>query len=221
MTVKKILSHRIIAGRVRRARTESRILESALHVFAEKGPSAPVIDDFIKAARISRGTFYNYFKSTDELLQAVSALLSDELSSSIEEEICHIEDPELKYCTALRLWMAKAELDRSWCSFIAKVWFEGGITHYFSDRDLGLSIKKGMFHCVSTDIGTDISWGTMRQAMLRLAEDPQRHGYGDVIVRQILIGLGIQSEKLDEFMAYPLDIINIDSCTFSKSHVGA
>ena len=213
MTAEKQLNHRVVVGRRRRAKTESKVLEAALHVFAEKGPSAPVIDDFIKAAGIARGTFYNYFKSTDELLQATSEWLSDELSASIEKEIFNLKDPELRHCTAMRLWMTKAESDPAWCSFIAKIWFEGGITHHFATRDLRLGIKNGVFHCANPKIGFDISLGTMRQAMLRLAEEQQRQGYGDIVVRQIFLGLGMKPEKIDELMAHPLHVLNIDSHT--------
>ena len=40
---------------------------------AEHGPDIPVVDDFVKAAGVSRGTFYNYFKSTSELFEAIAA----------------------------------------------------------------------------------------------------------------------------------------------------
>ncbi|HJV72578.1 MAG TPA: TetR/AcrR family transcriptional regulator [Noviherbaspirillum sp.] len=213
VTPEKPLNHRVVVGRRRRAKTESKVLEAALHVFAEKGPSAPVIDDFIKAAGIARGTFYNYFKSTDELLQATSAWLSDELSASIEKEIFHLKDPELRHCTAMRLWMTKAESDPAWCAFISKIWFEGGITHRFATRDLRLGIKKGVFQCANEIVGFDISLGTMRQAMLRLAEGKKQKGYSEIVVRQIFVGLGVAPEKIDELMSHPLNAMNIDSHT--------
>ena len=61
--------HRTRVGRERRERTQARIIEAALRVFAEKGPDAPIIDDFIKAAGVARGTFYNYFPSKDAILR--------------------------------------------------------------------------------------------------------------------------------------------------------
>ena len=42
--------HRTRVGRERSARTETRILEAALGVFADMGPDAPKIDDFVRAA---------------------------------------------------------------------------------------------------------------------------------------------------------------------------
>jgi hypothetical protein len=42
-------------GALRREKTRNRLIESALGVFAEKGPDAPLIDDFIAAAGVARG----------------------------------------------------------------------------------------------------------------------------------------------------------------------
>ena len=58
--------------------------ESALLVFAEKGVDVPVIDDVIAAAGVSRGTFYNYFRTNAELLVAAIEELGNELVDMIE-----------------------------------------------------------------------------------------------------------------------------------------
>src|SRR5271165_4388978 len=89
------VDHRTIEGRRRRAITETKIIHAAVQVFADQGLEAPVIDDFIRAAGIARGTFYNYFKSTDELLRATSELLTEEVISSIDNKIRSLKDPAI------------------------------------------------------------------------------------------------------------------------------
>ena len=81
------VDHRTRVGRERRARTESRIVEAALHVFAERGPDAPVIDEFVRAAGVSRGTFYNHFESVEELLHATSAWTTRQVVQSVERDL--------------------------------------------------------------------------------------------------------------------------------------
>lgn len=197
-------NHRTVVGRRRRARTEAKILEAALAVFAEKGPDAPVIDDFVRAAGIARGTFYNYFRSPGELLQATSDWLTDDIIESIETEVGRIRDPVRRHATGLRLWMRKAESDRAWCAFVARVWFRGGFAAFAPLRDIRMGIKKGAFHCPSADVGFDLALGTLRQAMIRLAEEPDLKNYGDNVARVILQGLGLQPAVIDEVMAHPL-----------------
>ena len=60
--------HRTRVAAERRARMHRKLVESALLVFAEKGVDASVIEDVIAAADVSRGTFYNYFRTNGELL---------------------------------------------------------------------------------------------------------------------------------------------------------
>ncbi|MDY0068108.1 MAG: TetR/AcrR family transcriptional regulator [Steroidobacteraceae bacterium] len=198
------INHRTVVGRRRRAQTEAKILEAALKVFAEKGPDVPVIEDFIQAAGIARGTFYNYFKSTEELLQATSDWLTDDIVESIETEIGRIRDPVRRHATGLRLWMRKAEMDRAWCAFVARVWFRGGFATFAPLRDIRMGIKKGRFHCPSPEVGFDMSMGTVRQAMIRLAEEDSLRNYGDSVTIVILQGLGLEPAMIEEVMAGPL-----------------
>ncbi|NMM28935.1 MAG: TetR/AcrR family transcriptional regulator [Glaciimonas sp.] len=201
------VNHRTIVGRHRRAKTEAKIIEAALHVFAEKGRDAPVIEDFIKAANIARGTFYNYFKSTNELLTATSTWLTDDLIESIESEIKTIDDPVLRHGIGLRLWMGKAESDSSWCGFVTGIWFHGGFALKAPLRDIRMGIKSGGFNCPDASVGFDLAMGTMRQGMIRLINNPSlrlRKDFGNKIAQIILQGLGASPTKIAEVLKYPL-----------------
>jgi AcrR family transcriptional regulator len=165
-----------------------------------------VIDDFIKAAGIARGTFYYYFKSTAELLKATSTWLAGDLVESIEKEVRVIKDPVARHGMGCRLWMRKAELDPAWCAFVAGTWFQEGFALAAPLRDLRLGIKAGGFHCPSANAAYDLAMGTLRQGMIRLMQNPklrQAH-YGDVIVQILLQGLGADPDKIAEIMKCPL-----------------
>src|SRR5215472_11412241 len=88
---KASVDHRTRVGQARRARTQARIIAAALRVFTEHGPQdPPVIDDFIRAAGVARGTFYNYYKSVGELLEATRKWLEDDFIESIEAEVASL-----------------------------------------------------------------------------------------------------------------------------------
>jgi AcrR family transcriptional regulator len=57
----------------------SRLLESALTVFARKGFHETRIDDVCAAAGISRATFYRYFDGKEALFDALVDVMSDEV----------------------------------------------------------------------------------------------------------------------------------------------
>lgn len=75
-------SNRLSQTASRRERTKAQnrrtILEAATRVFAELGYGATTVRDIIRATSLASGTFYNYFKSKEEVFQALrdeSALL--------------------------------------------------------------------------------------------------------------------------------------------------
>lgn len=210
-----IINHRTIVGRNRRNKTEARIIEAALHVFAKRGADAPVIDDFIKAAGIARGTFYNYFSNTDELLFATSTWLTDDMTRSIENEIKLIKDPVVRHGVGLRLWMRKARLDTAWCGFVSTVWFQGGFASEAPLRDIRLGIKAKKMSCPSAECGWDMTLGTMRQAMIRLLKEPKlaKTDYADQIIDIILQGLGVSTQLRQQILAYQLPEVRISPKT--------
>src|SRR5580693_220457 len=61
------------SGKREMTKTQNRqtILEAARTVFAELGYGATTVRDIIRATPLASGTFYNYFKSKEEVFQAI------------------------------------------------------------------------------------------------------------------------------------------------------
>jgi len=64
-------------------RTE--LLDAAERLFAERGLSATTVADITGAAGVSKGSFYGYFSSRDELVEALNARLGDELFAVLDD----------------------------------------------------------------------------------------------------------------------------------------
>ena len=60
---------------------ERKLLNTALHLFSEKGIKKTSIQDIVKDAGIAKGTFYLYFKDKYELQDVLLAKTSHELFS--------------------------------------------------------------------------------------------------------------------------------------------
>jgi len=65
------------ALRARGRRTLERLLDAGARVFAERGYHAARVDDIVKAARTSHGTFYLYFASKEDLFRALALDVAD------------------------------------------------------------------------------------------------------------------------------------------------
>jgi len=62
------------------------ILEAARQVFAELGFGATTVRDIIRATPLASGTFYNYFKSKEEVYQAIQDELALTLRPRLRDE---------------------------------------------------------------------------------------------------------------------------------------
>lgn len=187
--------HRSRVARERRQRTEARILESALAVFAEKGPDAPRIDDFIRAAGIARGTFYNYYRSTEELLEATSHVLEDALIESINVELERLENPLERLATGIRLWLRKAQEDAVWCRFTVRVRRRAMGVERELGNDLRNAMRAGLIRTVDVQVARDLVVGTILEAMNRMINDTVAATYAQNVAQSILLGLGADRRR--------------------------
>lgn len=67
--------------RARGQRTMRRLLDAGISVFATRGYHSARVDDIVKAAKTSHGTFYLYFANKEDLFQALVADVADELAA--------------------------------------------------------------------------------------------------------------------------------------------
>lgn len=68
-------SPQVLDGKRARLKAENRqaILEAARGVFARTGYEATTVRDIIRETELAAGTFYNYFKSKEEVFQALAS----------------------------------------------------------------------------------------------------------------------------------------------------
>lgn len=195
------INHRTRVGQERSNKTRTRILDAAMRVFAEKGPDTPVIQDFIFAANMSRGTFYNYFKSIDELLIATSKQLEDDLIVSIQAEIETMPQPVERMTFGMLLWLQKAAADPIWCAFVNRVAHHSNMVESQVTHDLREGIITGQFRCPDIKVGYDLVVGTLRQAMNRMLSEKVSANYPRQVVHTVLQGLGVTDNQIRTLLA--------------------
>jgi AcrR family transcriptional regulator len=191
-------------GAERRARMRVRILEAAVQVFAQKGGDSPVIDDFIRAAGVSRGTFYNYFRTIEELLGATVAWFADDLIRSIDPEVARLKEPALRLATAIRMYLRWAASDAQWCAFMAKIPRIGMIAERRIKRDLREGLRTGVFRYNAAPAAEDLVIGASQQAIRRMAEGDVASDHGDEVVSLMLRGLGVPGPRVAAILSVPL-----------------
>lgn len=116
-------------GRVLRARghrTRARLLAAGAEVIAAKGLHAARVDDIVKAARSSHGTFYLYFSSKEDLFEELVTEVAGEVRALVAE-LPMVSDTE-KGRAGLRAWLDRfADLYEARGSII-RAWTEAELT---------------------------------------------------------------------------------------------
>lgn len=196
--------HRTRVGQRRRAQTRRQIVAAALGVFAEKGLDAPVIDDFIRAAGVARGTFYNHFASTSELLDAATRMLEDNVMRSTLAAIGDIDDPARRLATGVRLWLYWSRQDKIGCAFVVRSRFRGPLVEKQLAADLRGGRDAGKFRFPSVETARDLLVGTILEAMRRMMDARVPKTYTDDVARLVLQGLGADKRSVDRLMTRPL-----------------
>jgi AcrR family transcriptional regulator len=178
----------------------ARICAAALGVFAAKGSDSPVIDDFIKAAGVSRGTFYNHFRTTEELFVATSAWLENELMQAIQGAIAGLDDPLQRLATGVRIWLRHSRDDAVFCAFVVRSRYRGPLVEKHLGADLQVGIRLGRFHVPGPGVARDLVIGTVREAMSRMLDKRMPRGYPDDVARVILRGLGVDARAIRQVL---------------------
>ncbi len=89
--------------RARGKATRARLLQAGMHVFSAKGFHATRVDDIVKRAKTSHGTFYLYFTAKDDLFEQLVAEVSAELEA-ITRALPDVRDDEAGRA-ALEEWL--------------------------------------------------------------------------------------------------------------------
>lgn len=200
--------HRPRVAAERRERMRKRLIESAMIVFAEKGVGASVIPDVVAAAEVSQGSFYNYFRTNEELLAAVGDELSGEMVQLIETVVGDMADPAERVATAIRCYLNLARSNRLLARFLAAAGLRMVVQYHATFRylpdDLQEGQKQGVFADVPLDIVLDLVSGAGMAALDRMARGRTPKDYPDKIVAAMLRMLGMGVADADRLVAAPL-----------------
>ena len=191
-----------------------RLVETAMIVFANRGVGASVIPEVVAAAEVSQGSFYNYFRTNEDLLAAVSNELSTEMIDLIESAAGDIADPARKVASAVRCYLHLARSHRLLARFLAGAGLRlagasaearrHSAVYDFLPADLEAGQAGGAFAAMPVEIAVDVVKGACLVAIDRMAHGRVAKDYPDRIATAILRALGVPGAEADRLVAQPL-----------------
>lgn len=195
-------NHRSLTAERRRDAMRMRLINAAISVFATRGRSGVVIADVIKAAKVSRGSFYNYYRTTDDLLADACHELSEEVVLASVEATQDLSDHVLRFAAGVHYVLATADAYPVFGQFAGNMGFGARAPQL----DLSVMLRAlmtegreaGVFNIPDLAATCDMIEGTIVRAVARIsAEGPPADSYHHAIVATVLRGLGVDATRAD------------------------
>ena len=196
-------NHRTIVAEERRKKTRARLLKGAFQVFSQFGAEAKVIDKVIKTAGVSRGTFYNYFRTNEELIMEVSKEVSNEIIRIVDPIVLQQRDPAERIACGLILVIRLAMRAPILAQFVARggpvAMSTGNLTTDVVPREIRDGIASGHFSITDEELAFDLVLGPVIMAFHRIAQGQVSESYSGQFTQAVLQSLGVETKLAKKY----------------------
>jgi len=200
--------HRQRVAAKRRQRMRSLLLNSALRLLVENGTASPSIDDIISAARVSRGTFYKYFPSSDAILRELVEKIAERWVQVADPIVCGHDDPAEHIARGIRLASILAIHQPAVAGILGRLGWAGYQAPNmleFVRRDIEEGVRRNRFRRMPIALGFNIVAGAAMSAMHRMLESECRDDFSELAAAVALCALGVEEAAADAISRSPLD----------------
>jgi AcrR family transcriptional regulator len=195
------LQARAAVAEQRRAQTRDRLLAAAEAVIAEKGFDGVSIEEFVRAAGVSRGTFYNYFPTTSDLLGALNHRVAAHLDALLAEVAQQRRDPATLLARSLHTVLSAYFADpvRGWVA----LQLAGSRTPraaIFEERFALLyreGVRHGQFRAIEMVSAWTLAFGSMRMIQRDLVAGAAAEVHSIEVVALILAAFGVPYDQAE------------------------
>jgi AcrR family transcriptional regulator len=191
-----------------RARTRELLLDAAVRVFARKGAGAAAIHEIAAEAGVANGTFYNYFRTREALLEATSLRLAERLHLAIAASRSAVDDPAERVAIGCRRFVLQAAQDSVWAAALLRVWHSTPTPSTKAAdpllADLRAGRRRGRLRYDSEAAALDLVQGTVLTAMRTVLEGRAGAAHASAVAAMVLRALGVAADEADAIAARSL-----------------
>jgi AcrR family transcriptional regulator len=198
-----------------RARTRAMLLDAAVRVFARKGAGAAAIHEIAAEAGVANGTFYNYFRSREDLVAAASVRLAERFDREIAASRVAVADPAERVAIGCRRFVLRAMHDRTWAAALLRVWASSSVltarTAAGLLADLRAGRRRGRLRYESEQAAVDLAQGTVLAGMRTVLEGRAAEAHAAAVAALVLRGLGVDGPDAQAIVRRPLPPLATDA----------
>ena len=193
----------------KREKTRTKLLEAAKQVMAGKGVEGTTIAEIAAAADVAPGTFYNYFTTREQILDAVATSLVDEFRHVMAAIQRSIDDPAERIAVAVRLFLERVREDALWGWFMARYGpslpiLRDQTREIIRERIIGEGLSRKRFRLPSTRAVGDLITGTTVTALRSILEGRASVDMAPEVAELILRSLGVSIEEAHAIARRPI-----------------
>ena len=194
--------HRVRVARARREKMRAHLLQSVLSVCAgRKLTGATVIEDVVRHAEVSRGTFYKYFDSLDEAVTQLAFALAEQMTFDISNVYDVLDDPVKRTATGVQTFLARAWINPDWGRFLTHLGLLDGENGLISSKvkgDIRLGVETGEYSVISIDLAADLLMGAKHEAIRRIVSGERDPAYIRGVTTMVLRSFGVPPRKAEK-----------------------
>ncbi|EJM77352.1 TetR/AcrR family transcriptional regulator [Pseudomonas sp. GM55] len=195
-------------GHKKRERTRRGLVDAALRLVARKEVGEIALLEVAAEAAVSNGTIYNYFRTRDEVLEAVGIAMAAEFSDAISVLSTDVQCGAQRLSIGVRMFVCRAAADHQWANALLRIiHFDQAMrsrlaTHVMSDLREGL--RAGTFAYQDEGIALDLVVSCTTGAMRSVVEGRAVVEHDVRVAEMILQALGVTPAKARKIAAKPL-----------------
>lgn len=208
MSAQALLQSTGSRGYKKRERTRRSLVEAALRLIARNELGDICLHDVAAEALVSNGTIYNYFRTREELVQAVGLAMASDYSEAIAELCRDIGSGAQRVALGVRLFIRRAQADPSWANALLRVVnFDQAarstlIANVLSDLQDGR--REGSFDFQHELLALEVVLGCATAAMRAVIDGHLLEAHDALMAERVLRALGMPAEAARALAFAPL-----------------
>lgn len=195
-------------GFKKKARTRQALVEAAMRIYAGKGVGELQLNELAEEAAVSNGTVYNYFKTREEVLQAVGIELANQFSHRITAVSQGIENGAERLVVGVRMFIHQGRKDPVWASAVVRVFqYDKNIRSVVANNlrgDLRLGLQQGQLHYQQEEIAMGLVASATIGAMTAILDGFDQPECDAILAEMLLLGMGMTPARARRVAGLPL-----------------
>lgn len=195
-------------GHKKRERTRRGLVDAALRLVARKEVGEIALLEVAAEAAVSNGTIYNYFRTRDEVLEAVGIAMASEFSDAISALSSDVQCGAQRLSIGVRMFVCRAAYDHQWANALLRIIHsDQAMRSRLADHvlgDLREGLRSGIFAYEDEGIALDLVVSCTTGAMRSAVEGRAVAEHDLLVAEMILKALGVTPARAKRIASKPL-----------------